>query len=81
MTDDYDGPDVRKLDVDEWEVWPTCSDCQTAYVHRRCMSFSPTTGQLTWRWLWQQDCKHGRKGTPQPVAILMTKDGPYEVPT
>jgi hypothetical protein len=33
-----------------------------------------------WIWAWQQDCKHGRKGTPQPIAVLMTADGPYELP-
>lgn len=54
-------------------VWPECSECHTAYIHRRALSF--TRGRV---WLWQQDCKHGRKGTPQPEPVLVNADGPVE---
>lgn len=62
--------------TDDPEVWPECSECHVAYVHRRCMTF--TSNGLSWRWVWQQDCKHGRKGSTQPAPVLMTADGPYE---
>lgn len=52
------------------QVWPECSECHTAYVMRRGLSFSKG-----WMWVWQQDCKHGRKGSPQPDAILTRADG------
>lgn len=58
------------------EVWPQCSECGIAYVYRRGLSFTAPEG---WIWLWFQDCKHGRKGTPQPPAVLVNADGP--VPT
>ena len=56
---------------DDPQVWPQCSECGVAYVHRRGLSF--TDG---WRWYWQQDCKHGRKGSPQPAPVLVNADGP-----
>lgn len=56
-------------------TWPECSECSVPYVMER-----------GWRWIdgvyvwvWKQACKHGRKGTPQPDAVLVTADGP--VPT
>ena len=52
------------------EVWAQCSECGTAYVLRRMLSF--TEG---WVWLWQQDCKHGRKGSTQPEPVLANSDG------
>jgi hypothetical protein len=51
------------------EVWPECSDCHTAYVMRRALSF--TKGRV---WVWQQDCKHGRKGSPQPDAVIARRE-------
>ena len=55
----------------EVEWWPQCSLCGKAYVMRRGLSF--TEG---WVWVWQQDCKHGRKGTTQPEPVLANADGP-----
>lgn len=53
------------------EVWPECSECHVAYVLRRCLSLSQ--GYV---WLWQQDCKHGRKGSPQPDAVIAERAAP-----
>jgi len=64
---------------DDHDIWPECSECGAAYVHRRCLQFSAEG--LNWRWLWQQDCKHGRKSTPQPAPVLVTLDGPYDPET
>lgn len=57
------------------EVWPECSDCHTAYVLRRAWSFGAAVSH---RWVWMQDCKHGRKGSKQPDAVIATADGPLE---
>jgi len=68
-------PEPKTYSAPDPEIWPACSDCDVAYVHRRM--FSLTKG---WIWAWQQDCKHGRKGSPQPIAVLVTDDGRYELP-
>jgi hypothetical protein len=35
-------------------AWPACSQCNAAYVLRRCLRF----GTGGFEWLWQRDCKH-----------------------
>ena len=37
-------------------IWPTCDKCDTAYILRRCLSF--TTGGYVWAW--QRDCEKPR---------------------
>jgi len=60
---------------DDHDVWPECSMCHVPYIHRLALSF--TKGR---RWVWEPDCLHGRRGSPQPQPMLMTVDGPYEAP-
>lgn len=57
------------------EVWPECSECHAAYVLRLAWVFG---NDVKHKWFWQQDCKHGRKGTKQPPAVVVNTDGPIE---
>lgn len=50
--------------LDDPQVWPACSQCQMAYVLRRCMRFTDST--LVAEWLWQRDCNHKNA---EPVLV------------
>ncbi len=51
------------------QAWVECSECETAWVLRRCMSLSQG-----WIWVWQPDCKC-KKADPR----LAGPDGPLEL--
>ena len=55
------------------EIWPQCSDCGLAWRMVRRLSF--TQGLM---WVWEQDCKHGRKGSVQPAPVMADSNGPVE---
>lgn len=41
-------------------AWPQCSECKTAYVLRRALTFSASGRRMSLasEWTWQRDCKH-----------------------
>lgn len=58
----------------EPDVWAACTECETAWLFRRCLSF--TQG---WMWLWCPDCKCGQRKRPAPAPPhLVNADGPID---
>ena len=46
------------------KVYPKCPECGNAWVLRRAINLFTGDGV----WIWQRDCKHGRR-KPEPVLV------------
>lgn len=45
-------------------VYPKCPECDTPWVLRHAVNLFTGDGA----WVWQRDCKHGRR-KPEPVLV------------
>lgn len=71
MTFEY--PEARAVTFQYPEIWPQCSGCGMAWRMVRRLSFKEG-----WLWVWEQDCKHGRKGSAQPTPVMADSVGPLK---
>lgn len=53
------------------QAWVECSECGTAWVLRRALTWS--AGAPEWTWIWQRDCKH-KKADPRLVGPAVNAD-------